>query len=360
MPRLLIACFLVGVLIGALPAAGKKGKSSFVLIHENEDANRVHVLALDKDGELSVVAGSPFLTGGTGAECTPDCQTIAVSGKLVFVGGQDGITVFKLGKSGALEEVAGSPYGGTKVVGVTVMKRGKKLFVFGTASNDGEIVGFSANSKGELTPLSQFPIPTVMDPLGIGVVGEDQLVVGGESLDDLARLQIDKNGFASVGSGLVPGDAVIQVYGDPFAPGFFYVPNINSDTVRSYNAAPPPGGSITEVAGSPFSTGVNTGYGLAIGPDLIYAVGPDLSNGLVAFTRGAGGSLSLLGNPQGPNANLALAAQDAKGKFLVAVSGNSDTVFAYRIDPDTGVLTETDQQGQTFVDDLSGIAVAKP
>lgn len=101
-------------------------------------------------GALTAVAGSPFATGGAGAE-----QVIVnAAGTRAFVAnyGSSNITVFDVGADGALAPVTGSPFAGqTSRDNLVLSKDETYLYVNGYEAVFG---GFAIDASGALTPLA--------------------------------------------------------------------------------------------------------------------------------------------------------------------------------------------------------------
>ena len=194
-------------------------------------------------------------------------------------------------------------YGGATLnfpLGFVEDHTGKYLYVSNNGGNN--ISGFSVGADGSLTPLST---PT----------------------------------FAT---GTGPGLPTI----DP-SNSFLYVP-INGDNTVSVFSIAPATGLLTELATSPFSTGVGGGPAMAaITPSNKFLYVTNNDDGTISgITIGAGGALgaAVPGSPYttGSSANFPYGlAIDVTGSFLVVVNNVDNTLAYFTIDGTTGALTLT-------------------
>jgi DNA-binding beta-propeller fold protein YncE len=117
-------------------------------------------------GALAPVAGSPFASVGR----APIGLALAPGGKRLFSAERvlispgastDGVAVYDIANNGALTVVAGSPFtsGGGRTEAVATTPNGQR--VYGPANaNPGVVEGFSIGAAGALTPLTGSPYPT--------------------------------------------------------------------------------------------------------------------------------------------------------------------------------------------------------
>ena len=186
------------------------------------DINKVAMFDIGRKGTLAAVPGSPFASAGIGPVAGLDFQCDC---KLLFAGEaelpQTAVNVFHAGKNGTLKEVLGSP------------------FVFGGIESD--IVLYSA--FGQL------------------------LFVSNQVTDSIWALKVDPSGVltpgpnspVSVGTFYPHVGMASNSFGNPHsrhAVVLLYVANVNN-AVAVFTVAED--GTLTQVAGSPFSTGVSGG-----------------------------------------------------------------------------------------------------
>ena len=191
-----VACVVtIGMLAGA-PAA--VASDEFVYVESNiQTPNGNSILAFKRDshGNMTGVAGSPFLTGGAGVQQTvlafgpydTDSEiTIDSRRGLLFAvnSGSDTIAVFHINSSGSLTPVAGSPFpsGGTDPVSVAVAR--DFLFVVnqnGDAPRNSTILPnyttFRIGPDGSLSPIDGSTVS-----VALGSAPSQALVVSGTNL----------------------------------------------------------------------------------------------------------------------------------------------------------------------------------
>jgi 6-phosphogluconolactonase (cycloisomerase 2 family) len=250
---------------------------------------------------------------------------------------------------------------------------GRFLYITNSDATGNNVIGLATdttNFDGSLTPISGspfsvgiFPVGIAEDPAGkyVFVVNDKDGTISGFSVGASGSLSPLSTPTFSTGSGATsfPGFPAIDPTGS-----FLYVPNSGDGTISVFSIAP--NGLLTQITGSPFSTGAGTSPTMvAITPSNKFLYVTDAANNkVVGFTIGAGGALSgnttsspyATGNlPQG----LAI---DVSGAFLVVANNSDNTLTYYSVDSTTGKLTTgTGQTVQTrsvplFVNLLSGAA----
>lgn len=166
---------LVGLLSSAPAGAATVLPSGVVYVQTNAragGANAVLAYRRDSAGRLSTLPGSPFRTGGTGfgdpqagAGAFDSDQNVMIDRvrRLLFTvnGGSNTVAVFRIGPTGALTPVPGSPFpsGGRNPVGVGL--RGDRLIVVNKdadlrqpTSGRPSYVALRIRSDGGLQPLA--------------------------------------------------------------------------------------------------------------------------------------------------------------------------------------------------------------
>jgi len=352
--RLLTLAILIGIAAGATsPAVAKKKKpkSTFLYVHDGAAAE-VHALAVTPaTGDLSAVAGSPFGTGGLSTACGGFCQTIAYSAKkkLLFVSGLDGVTVFNVAADGTLAVVAGSPFGGTPVVGVATITKGKKTFVYATGQSPAAILGFKVGKGGKLIALGGFPVLVGSQPVGAAIAG-GRLFVADQTQTNVRVFAIAGNGklTEAPGSPVALGGMVFNVSPDPGG-GFFYAPDQLGGAVPGFRTT----ATLPALAGSPFDLGYTGGGGLVLGPGGVGAL--FFETGIQPVTRNAAGVLATSGafvdfGFASPDS----AAFDETGTLLGLADSGTDTVRLYAVTPGTGALLPTDTESATLSNGSAG------
>lgn len=119
-------------------------------------------------GALSQVLGSPF-PGGTGV-----VRSLAVdpTGTFLFAAVSDGVSVFRIGASGALTVVGGSPFAaGANPENVAVDPAGKFVYVGNNSLGSHSLIfGFAIDAAtGSLTQIGGSPFPSGDTPVFIAI-----------------------------------------------------------------------------------------------------------------------------------------------------------------------------------------------
>jgi len=250
---------------GSVPSAMLLAPSGTVMFVANSGSNNISAYTVKTDGTLTA-AGSTQPAG-----MTPLSMAMDSAGHFLFVANQGlqidpnsgTVSVFAV-SSTSLTEVPGSPFvvaapgapGGTGPSGVAVTPDGKFLYV--SNQFDSTVSKFSVDSSGVLTRGPVVPVGTTPATLAITADG-GFLYVANESTI---------SGFAICGQ-------VLTSCSDPTSPD----------------------GSLTAVAGSPFSAGINP--------------------------------VAIIAAPS--------------GKFLFAVNRQSNQISQYKVATGTGVLTPNTQ-----------------
>jgi 6-phosphogluconolactonase (cycloisomerase 2 family) len=275
---------------------------------------------------VSVPAGAP---GGT---------AIAADGQGNHVytltsGGQ--ISGYDINRSdGSLTNVAGSPWGGAGigVAFLAVSSAGTDLYV--PAVQDLVVVPYTIDSMGALTIGLQVatpaaPVTATIDPpahflyVPMGSAGTQLFQIVGGAL--VSQMTIPPMGQGkALYAAINPADT------------FAYISDgVSGVAAYSINAST---GELTPLAGSPFTAGVGPGA-LAITPNgnFLYVAN---TTAVVAFAINADGSLTSIGSPVSfSNPPVALSI-DTTGAYLYILSVNSNRVAVYKIDANTGLLTQ--------------------
>src|SRR5262245_9445649 len=129
----------------------------FLYAQEITNPLRVFGYRIEADGRLAPLPGSPWSTGNL-ATCNELCQAIAASPRrLLFAGGDAGITVFRIGADGGLRRVPGDSPDPGPVYGLGVIEVDGRSCVYATDSLRGEIRGYQARVDGTLAALPVAP-----------------------------------------------------------------------------------------------------------------------------------------------------------------------------------------------------------
>ncbi|MGA7217479.1 MAG: beta-propeller fold lactonase family protein [Candidatus Sulfotelmatobacter sp.] len=272
-------------LLLALPAAAQ---SQFVYVNDNvvtgtpNSPNTVSAFKVSADGSLSLLANSPFKTGGNGGGNNIDPEEIAIANEQANAylyaanDGSGNISAFRIApNTGVLAHVTGSPFLADGAPGgdysLATSPNGK--FLFATADTTTVIHVYSIASTGALTEVAGSPYETGANSQGLKVTPNGQyLVVGEASLTAVGVYSISTSGTltAALGSPFAasasPFDVAVNCAGN-----LVYVID-NGSFNGSYSAIDAysisSSGTLTPVPGEPFYNGTSsTSGGLVLSPN---------------------------------------------------------------------------------------------
>jgi 6-phosphogluconolactonase len=343
----------------------------------NTGSNNVSGYAIDPmSGALTAMAGSPFVTGSA-----PTPVTLDPSGHFAYVANSASadISAFTIdSNTGALTALAGSPFktgAGMQISGIAVDPSTKFLYVANFGSNN--VSAFTIDASGTPTPVSGSPFPVGSGPRSVQVDATGKFVY----VTELSSNEVEVFSVTPTGALSLAGKVHTRSQPTAFAmsvgtravtyiPQFAYTVNDGNNTASAF-AIDPATGALTEVAGSPFTTGL---YPIGVSADptgkFLYVTdntgGPGCGgtvvgcgvNNISAFSISpmTGGLTAIPGSPFSAGIGPAGLAADPSGRFLYVSNYNSFTVSAYSIDPSNGALVPV--PGSPFAAGREGISVA--
>lgn len=315
-------------------------------------------------GVLTPIAGSPFATSAVPGDVSAynggrAPMSLHPNGKFLFVRSTVAktISVFTIDPaSGALAAAPGSPYAvGDGAVMHTLDPTGRFLFVanHGNVQGPGSISVFKVDlTSGALTEVAGSPFGFAGGPAWITVEGSGRFLYASSTANDLVySLKIDQTTGAlsplSAGATVLTGDYPLVALAIPSAaqPGttatfnskFAYVPN-SDNTVSGYSIDATTG-KLTPVPNSPTPS---TGSGSAAvvvtaAGKRAYAMNTGSNNMSPYDIDQATGKLTADSPLIGFNASPSLLAFDTSGENAYVVTGGKD-ITAYPVDLTTGAF----------------------
>jgi DNA-binding beta-propeller fold protein YncE len=340
----LLGALAVGVL--ALVLAAPPGWAGTVYVanlgSEERPGESVSAFSIASGGSLSALAGSPFLTGGTGAlgaAVTPDGRYLYVTS---FA--SESVSAFSIGADGSLSVVPGSPFAaGYGPWGVAISPDGGYLYV---VDWEGLVSAFSIAADGSLSVVPGSPFATDGEaPSSVAVTPDGgHLYVADQGSSDGSGQGVAAFSIAADGS-------LSAAPGSPFAAeapramavtpdgAYLYVADQANGTHHLLAFSIAADGDLSAVPGSPFATESGGLVGVAVSPDGKHLYATNRSNALntvLAFSIAADGSLSAVpGSPftsggRSPNS----VAVTPDGRRLYVTNGESNNVSAFSIAAD--------------------------
>jgi 6-phosphogluconolactonase len=315
---------------GAAPTSSGHNAGSRVVGHlyvndNTATENTIAAYARHADGSLTPVPGSPFATGGAGTGSGIGSQGAlqkADGGHLLLAvdAGSDQISVLRIGHSGALAPVAGSPVGSGGDEPVSIAVHGDRVFV-ANAGTDNNYAGFTLSPAGTLTPISGavFTLPAGSDPGDVLINDTGTKLVGtrvGSSLIDSFVVGHHGQLRAAAGSPYAAqGPGPFGSEFSPTAPDQLFVSNAhggtNAGTVSAFDDGPD--GTLTSIPGGPFANNQTAPCWVTITRDgeFLFTVNTAVPS-ISSYSIGASGSLSLIANTPFPASDTPLGPEDAR------------------------------------------------
>ena len=344
----------LSVTITTPPATG----ANFVYTNNNINGpNTVSGFSVAANGTLTPVPGSPFTTGGTGNGIFFGYNSFAVTniGNFLFASdaGSNDVSVFSINPgTGALSLVAGSPFAtggsaGSNEIGVSPTPDG--MFLMAANSGSHNLTVFSIASSGALSPIAGSPFPALSLPDAIKVSPDRKFLAVAEPLSD----QVEMFSIASNGSltslGAFPGGggnfgltgvdincASSLLYGGEASTSLNIVDGYSITST----------GALTPIPGSPFMPGVGVDSNVVLlSPDdkTLFVSNGFSGNTITAFSVASNGSLMLVPGspfPMNPGAIFPLGmAISRDGSLLYVANGASDSISVFSV-ASNGALTE--------------------
>ncbi|MGO9454420.1 MAG: lactonase family protein [Candidatus Binataceae bacterium] len=272
--------------------------------------------------------------------------------------GSNDISAYEInGVTGALTEIAGSPFPGLGMFSFAVAADPSADFIYVLNSQVGEYA--VSPTTGALTEINFFNAGLLsaitIDPLGrFAYVPSVSNEVSAFTIDGITGELTPVAGSPFAAETPVEGNASAAV---DFSDGFLYVTNTGSAYISAYviDAAT---GALAPVPGSPFSV-TEAGWQIAADPaaGFVYTIS-GRGNVWAYAIDAATGALAPVGSPLAAGFGAVGIAIDPSGKFAYAVTNvTNGKVSAYTIDPTTGALTPVAGSPFAGVTDATAVAV---
>jgi uncharacterized repeat protein (TIGR01451 family) len=300
-PLAALACILALLL-----PLGLQAQTNYVYVNNRTaTSNSISAFSVDTGGLLTAVPGSPFSSGGIGANVSCSAvDRITVNGtkNLMFVAnsGDQTISVLQIAPAtGALTAIAGSPFASGLTLdscqGISLAATPNGSFLM--ASSNGQINTFAVAAGGQLSLIAtSATLPTPM--AGMKISGNGQFLAISQQ-SNVSVFTINADGsltavagspFSKTGTGLVGGlefncDGTLLYAGE----GSGTTSLTDAWTVAA-------NGALSPIAGSPVSAAGADSNVVFLTPDNTLLFQSDqVSNDLNAFTVNADGTLTSIG-----------------------------------------------------------------
>jgi 6-phosphogluconolactonase len=318
--------------------------------------NGVSAFRLDTNtGSFKQVLGSPYPTG-----ISPSSVWVHPSGKFAYVSnaGENTISLFKIGSTGALTEVTPRTPTDLQPAALVIDPGGAFLFAVNSASNTISAYSITASS-GALSPITGSPYPTSgFTPIRGAISPSGKfLYVANSNSASISGFAVNSSGGLSPvpHSPILVGNGPNWIAIDP-AGKFLYVANLQDGTFSGFTIDASTGG-LAAVNGSPFGV-ANSGTAIVPLSSLlvdasgkyIYVTSLASSSSVYGFAidRTTGVPTALIaGSPFATGGASGFIVTDTTGKLLFVGNQTSDTVSGFKITPSNGALTLISTTGTT-------------
>jgi 6-phosphogluconolactonase (cycloisomerase 2 family) len=315
----------------------------------NNGSDNVSAYAIDTEtGALTEVAGSPFAAG-----VGPTAIAVDPSGRFAYVtnGGSfdftDTISAFTIdATTGALTSAGPAQASRSGPRSVAVDPSGKFVYTANggssrtTTSND--VSAYTLNAMtGALSAVAGSPFAAGSNPSSVTVDPTGRFAyVSNQASRDVRAYAIDTatGALASIGVGGITAGVAHEVTVDPSG-RFVYAANGESDSVSAY-AIDTATGALSHVTGSPFPA-VGVPLSVTVHPSGKFAyVTSFAANSVSVYTIDAAtGALASSGAAAATGTQPGSVTVDRSGRFAYVTNGASSNVSAYAINATTGALT---------------------
>jgi len=334
------------------PANWSVGGIQFLLSANSRDGTVSVFAVTPSNGQLSEVAASPFEAGVQASSVA-----ITASGRFAYVAnsGDNTLSAYTIDPgTGTLTEISGSPYAtGKNPSAVSISTNDRFVYVTNADSNTLSAYSFDT-TNGTLTALAGSPFAAGASPQALALSPNGKLayvgnVVSTAASNEISAYSLDSNSGAistASGSPFARGLNPIAIAVAPngkfaFAVNYSTVNGSVSDSISAYTVDQLTG-ALTEVAGSPFETGV-TPSALAIAPSSKFVYVANFQDSTVTVfsidaTTGVLTELTTSPFDTGTDTLPQAIAISPSGSFLYVASLDG-TISAYNVDVNTGALT---------------------
>jgi 6-phosphogluconolactonase len=304
-------------------------------------------------GGMTRVVGSPFPVGAS-----PVSIVGHPSGKFVYVAnqGENDISLFTISNETAeLHEINPRTPTGFNPVALVLDSGGTLLFAANAITDNVSAYSIQA-SDGTLSEVAGSPFPTGSRPLAMAITPSGKFLYVASANLGAIFAYANASGVLQIvaGSPFPVGSGPLSLAVDP-AEHFLYVANSSSNTI-SVLGIDDSSGTLTQIPGSPFSTGTSsttttTPVSVVIHPNgkFLY-VANFATNNVSGFSidPNSGVPTLLTGAPFAAGTHPLFAIIDSAGKFLYVLNQtSSNNIAELGITQDTGVLSTNTVVGTT-------------
>jgi 6-phosphogluconolactonase len=344
-----IVCLAIVCLAVVTTAANATDR--YVYVNNQNQPNTITAFQVKAGGRLAQLAGSPFQTGGIGAEGPIESMAIVQFGTASYLyaanGGDGTVSAFTIDKrTGNIAPIAGSPFatdGSSGTYDMAASPDRQFLFVSNEATTD--IHAFSiAKTTGALSEISGSPFAVGANITSLYVTANNQfLLAAANSINAVEVFSIASSGAITQVSGSpFPGSGSVMAVQSNCANDLAFDVNNDSNYVDAYSLSS--SGSLTPVPGSPFWNGASgdgpNSFDLVLSPNDDFLFTTDsFTQDITSFSIAGNGALSAVtGSPFFTTNWEGGTAITGNGDYLYSVQFVSGKVDGQKVNAD-GTLT---------------------
>jgi len=323
----------------------------------NNGSNTVSVFSVNlSTGALTQVSGSPFSTGGL-PDSVAFSPSLSGKEFIAVANYNDNtVSVYSMNTStGALTQVSGSPFSTGSLpysVAFSPSLSGNEFVAVANNSDDTVSVYSMNTSTGALTQVSGSPFATGTEPVSVAfspsLSGNDFAAVANNDDNTVSVYSVNTSTGALTqvsGSPFSAGTSPTSVAFTPSLSGneFAAVANANSSNVSVY-AVNTSTGALTQVSGSPFAAGTLTTSAafspFLSGNELIAATSQSDSDVSVFSVNTSTGALTQVsGSPFSTGMSPKLVAFSPSGGLLATSNDGGNSVSVFSVGPPSAAIT---------------------
>jgi 6-phosphogluconolactonase (cycloisomerase 2 family) len=327
--------------------------------NSNPNLNTIAGFSLT-NGKLTNISGSPFAV-----PLTPSCIAMTPNDSLLYMGSLSGaIYVYTVGSNGAISlGNGGTPvFTGDSPVTMEIDSTGQWIVWVSGFSGEAYVFGINS-STGALTNLNVPGVALASSAASsLAITPNDAYVYVALGTDGVETLSFNgtTGALAPVNSVLPPKqnlDADLAVAVSPNGK-YLYVTETGINAVRVFSIAS--NGTLSEISGSPFKTGLGPAAVLADPTGSYVYVANRTGNSISAFSVGTtGGLTAIAGSPFSTGTTpVAMAEDKTKGYLAVVNEGGSPDLQVFQFSTTTpGALTPV-ATSSTGTDPTQAIGIA--
>ena len=229
--------------IGPFPIASADGTPGEMTtlgaaLYVATSAGRIEAFAVNDDGSLTSIPGSPFAAGAGLSHLVTVPSCTATNASCLYAADTDdptgGISAFTIAANGALTAIAGSPFATAPGGGPAGFFDGGR-FLYVALKNANAIAGFEIAGDGSLTPVAGSPFPAGRGTFSLG--GVDGFLIATNNVDGTFSsysINVSTGALAAVAGSPFPG---ATTSGDTYYMGaMFFVPDAQSDQIVGFES----------------------------------------------------------------------------------------------------------------------------